>query len=117
MLLIGLLAPELTQAVGGKLWPAVTGEYTLEIHAPGTVNPLSSLEITHIPDVLPDHKGLAVEQLDVPSQHLSLVLLAEHLGRLGVPARESVGAEFGQDERLGILRIQRIQLRGERCEP
>ena len=70
--------------MGSQLGPAVAGEYALVVERIHAEHGLAGLEIAQVPYVLAHHVWLALQQPDVAGDHLGLVLLAEHLRRLGV---------------------------------
>ena len=99
--------------MGGQLGTTVTRENALIVHPAGAGNALAGLKITQIPNVLTRHIRLLAQELDSAFQHIGLIFLAEHFGRLGMLARDGIRAELGQDKRLAELHMQRVQFSRE----
>ena len=104
-------SPQLPQPMGSQLGTAVAREHALHVHATHAPDALRGLEIAQVPDVLANHEWLAPQDRDIALEHVGLILFAEHFGRLGMMAGHCVCAELGQDERLAIFLVQRIEFR------
>src|SRR3982751_2057880 len=95
-----------------QLRATIPREHTFVVHAINAPHSLARFEITQIPNMFPDDERFGSKQQDILLDHLRLILLAEHFGRLRMMAGYSIRTKLGDDNRLAELLMDRIKLVG-----